>query len=241
MAESFWLSYRSKLVWLLLFSELIVPSLKWHAGRKACAVRTAATSCLWSFFENEQSGEVPFLDLDILVNSHTYPSLLTSMNGLVEDESEQTRLFICKTYRRLFNMLGPKIGPQILLKIASGKTSIWTQHSWFSQKLCWLWFSSTCYFSVLIKRLDDNSDEVRIACLDAMAESSNCLKGNFCSKDLELELGKIFSLLLIHIDDPHIEVRKKVRGEDLSKADNVSFYNRTGPSFTINHSSFHFS
>ena len=123
MGESFWLSYHSKLVWLLLFSELIVPSLKWHAGRKACAVRTAATSCLWSFFENEQSGEVPFLDLDILVNSHTYPSLLTSMNGLVEDESEQTRLFICKTYRRLFNMLGPKIGPQILLKIASGKTS----------------------------------------------------------------------------------------------------------------------
>ena len=85
-------------------------------------------------------------------------------------------------------------------------------------------FSST-FFSVLIKRLDDNSDEVRIACLDAMAESSNCLKGNFCSKDLELELGKIFSLLLVHIDDPHIEVRKKVRGKDLSKADDVSFYN----------------
>ena len=97
---------------------LILPSLRWHAGRKASAVRTAAASCLWSFFENKSTDS---LDYEALLNSDTYPQLLTSMNGLVEDEAVQTRIFVCKTYTRLFKVLGPKIGPQILLKIASGK------------------------------------------------------------------------------------------------------------------------
>ena len=96
---------------------MILPSLRWHAGRKASAVRTAAASCLRSFFENKSTDS---LDYEALLNSDTYPQLLTSMNGLVEEEAVQTRIFVCKTYTRLFKVLGPKIGPQILLKIASG-------------------------------------------------------------------------------------------------------------------------
>jgi len=36
----------------ILFLALILPALSWHAGKKASAVRTAATSSLWSLSES---------------------------------------------------------------------------------------------------------------------------------------------------------------------------------------------
>ena len=35
------------------FSDIILPALTWHAGKKAAAVRTAASSSLWSLAESE--------------------------------------------------------------------------------------------------------------------------------------------------------------------------------------------
>ena len=94
-----------------------MPSLTWHAGRKASAVRTAAASCLWSFFESYDCSTA-------LESTNTLSRLLTLMNGLLEDDAEQTRLFICKTYVKIFQRFQNKIPPQSLLKISSSKDGL---------------------------------------------------------------------------------------------------------------------
>ena len=87
-----------------LYADLLLPHLKWHPGKKAQAVRTAAASCLWSLLSSstggakgqEGAGSAAITAEQLL---QVTQALLPSMNGLVEDGAEQVRIFICRSIR----------------------------------------------------------------------------------------------------------------------------------------------
>lgn len=37
----------------MVISDILAPSLQWHAGRTAAAIRTAAISCLWALISSD--------------------------------------------------------------------------------------------------------------------------------------------------------------------------------------------
>ena len=85
-------------------ADLLLPHLKWHPGKKAQAVRTAAVSCLWSLLsssrsgsQEEEEGAASAISAEQLLE--VTQALLPSMNGLVEDGAEQVRILICRSIR----------------------------------------------------------------------------------------------------------------------------------------------
>ena len=162
---------------LKVVTDLILPALVWHSGRKASAVRTAAASSLWSIFESKCLPLQPLIE----ANSNVYSKLLSTMNGLLDDDSEKTRIITCQIYEKLFAQIGTVMLPQILTKI----------------------------WSILIKRLDDKSNDVRIACLNAFKSSFSCIIGKDGCPIIGVEgLEDIYSTILIHMDDNNEVIRK---------------------------------
>ena len=83
-------------------ADLLVPHLKWHPGKKAQAVRTATSSCLWSLLasstaEEKKDARSVAITADQLLE--VAQALLPAMNGLVEDGADQVRIFICRSIR----------------------------------------------------------------------------------------------------------------------------------------------
>lgn len=97
---------------LRVVRDLVMPALTWHAGRKAEAVRIAATSSLWSVFESK------CLTTEDIVDKLA-ATLIPSMNRLLEDDSVKIRLFICRAYQRIFEQCGRALPPDYLVKICS--------------------------------------------------------------------------------------------------------------------------
>ena len=81
-----------------LIKELICPSLKWSAGRRAEAVRTAAASSLFSIME---SGNVKGDEIKKFADE---TELFQRMNSLLEDDSGKIRSFIVQTYEQIFKI-----------------------------------------------------------------------------------------------------------------------------------------
>jgi hypothetical protein len=98
---------------LKIVTDLILPAVKWHAGRKAEAVRIAATSSLWSIFN---SACIAPKDIWGPLAS----KLIPAMNRLLEDDAIKTRMFICQAYKNIFEQSGIVVPPDYLVKICSG-------------------------------------------------------------------------------------------------------------------------
>lgn len=159
---------------LKIVSELVLPALKWKAGRKAEAVRIAACSSLWSVFA---SGAIDPKDI---WSSPLSSRLIPAMNRLLEDDAKDARLFVCKTFKYVFDQGGSLIPLDYLVKICTE----------------------------VMKRLDDVNDHVRLACLDALQSVINCLPKE-TSTDLEQHMLKVYALLLLHMDDSNEIIRDK--------------------------------
>ena len=165
---------------LKIITDLIVPAIKWQAGRKAEAVRVAATSSLYSVF---QSGSVNPKDL---WNTPLSSKLIPSMNRLLEDDSMKVRLFTVQTYQFVLEQSKVLIPMDDLIKICEA----------------------------LMKRLDDISDEVRIACLKTLQSVLHCLPP-ITNSQLEHYMHNVYSKLLLHMDDSNEQIRNSALGEIL--------------------------
>jgi len=126
---------------LNIVTDLILPAVKWQAGRKNEAVRIAAVSSLWSVFSSESLGPKNIWQTSLA------SKLIPAMNRLLEDDSVKVRLFVCQSFKFLFEQSGPIVPLEYLVKICSH----------------------------LMKRLDDVNDEVRLSCLQALATVTKCL------------------------------------------------------------------
>lgn len=66
-------------------------------------------------------------------------------------------------------------------------------------------------FTVVLKRLDDVSDEVRLLALDVVSVFPAVL-GSETKEEEERFLEQVYKVLLVHVDDKNGEVRRKVAG-----------------------------
>ena len=160
---------------IAVVTDVIMPALIWRSGRKASAIRTAATTSLWSIFESGCLHPQTFIETNGL-----YSKLYPTINGLLEDDAEKTRLLACQIYGKLFHQFRLLVSPQILTKI----------------------------WAIITKRLEDKSYEVRLACLHAIKESSLCLMSNGTSVIDAEEVENLYTTILVHMDDDTETIRK---------------------------------
>ena len=157
---------------LKLVLELISPALKWKAGRKSEAVRIAATTSLWSVFSSKT------LDPKDLWSTDLASKLIPSMNRLLQDEAIRIRIFICQSFKHMFDQSKTLIPMEYLVKISKE----------------------------LMNRLDDVNDEVRLACLDALSSVVQCLPSVGVDQ-LEQHMKEVYEKLLLHMDDANENIR----------------------------------
>ncbi|CAI9611928.1 unnamed protein product [Staurois parvus] len=92
-----------------LIKDVLVPNLKWQAGRTAAAIRTIAVSCLWVLFQSEVLSPQEILQIqDILM-----PTVLTTL----EEDSKMSRLMSCRIIRALLEACEHHLNPDQLNKI----------------------------------------------------------------------------------------------------------------------------
>eukprot|EP00055_Hartaetosiga_balthica_P012329 m.59518 g.59518 ORF g.59518 m.59518 type:complete len:861 (+) comp7911_c0_seq5:179-2761(+) len=83
----------------IVINEVIAPSLVWIAGEKASALRTAASSCLWTMFSS-----------NLVAMEHLEQSmdkLLPLLVSLADDDVMQTRFLVMKTLQLLVPIYKP--------------------------------------------------------------------------------------------------------------------------------------
>ncbi|GFG28909.1 hypothetical protein Cfor_12253 [Coptotermes formosanus] len=172
-----------------LVEDVIIPNLVWRAGRTAEAIRTAAISCLYATFQHSADSTSPFTVSDTLatVMEPLTPLLLT----LVEDSSKKTRLITCRTLCRLMKLLR-----MIGLHTADLVHQI---------------------YPVVLKRLDDVSDDVRQAAVMTLVKTFKPLPPDYCTEVSFGHLEVLFGTMLIHLDDPDPGFQHIVLGMKLTR------------------------
>jgi len=75
----------------------------------------------------------------------------------------------------------------------------------------------------LLKRLDDSSDEVRIAAIETFSAYFGCLCKEYEVALYRAHLEQIFKGLLLHMDDPQEEVQRAVLGITIVMQINACF------------------
>ncbi|KAG8433049.1 hypothetical protein GDO86_017357 [Hymenochirus boettgeri] len=114
--------------------DVLVPNLKWQAGRTAGAIRTVTVSCLWVLLQSEILSHEEVLRVEEVL----IPTIIMTL----EEDSKMCRLMSCRIIRALLNACERQMNPDKLNKI----------------------------YPELLKRLDDASDEIRVAA----AKTLNC-------------------------------------------------------------------
>ncbi|KAM5152154.1 dynein axonemal assembly factor 5 isoform 2-T2 [Mantella aurantiaca] len=165
-----------------LIKDILVPNLKWQAGRTAAAIRTIAVSCLWVLFQSEVLSKEEIVKVqDILM-----PTVLTTL----EEDSKMSRLMSCRIVRVLVGACEHHLDPDGLNKIylavlkrlddASDEVRI------TAAKTLSLWFKCiddryerTTYkahleflYRGLLVHLDDTDTNLQTILLDVLKEAS---------------------------------------------------------------------
>ncbi|XP_063284965.1 dynein axonemal assembly factor 5 [Pelobates fuscus] len=92
-----------------IIKEILIPNLKWHAGRTAGAIRTIVVSCLWVLLQSEVLSEQEIFQVeDVLV-----PQVVTTL----EEDSKTSRLMSCRIIQTLLKVCVQRLDPDRLNKI----------------------------------------------------------------------------------------------------------------------------
>ncbi|XP_032183582.1 dynein assembly factor 5, axonemal isoform X2 [Mustela erminea] len=89
--------------------DILVPSLQWHAGKTAAAIRTAAVSCLWALISSDILSEKQMRE----VQETLMPDVLTTL----EEDSQRTRLISCQIINRFLKTSGGVTDSEKFIKI----------------------------------------------------------------------------------------------------------------------------
>ncbi|XP_056263167.1 dynein axonemal assembly factor 5 [Pseudoliparis swirei] len=110
----------------------------------------------------------------------------------LEEDSQMGRLLACRSLTVILRLIGTSLHPEALNKI----------------------------YPVLLKRLDDSSEEVRGVALQALGLWLSSLTGDYNPELCAAHLQLLFQQLLLHLDDPDVSVQDDVL-EVLKKGSSV--------------------
>lgn len=124
------------------------------------------------------------LSTKIEIKQMTLEKLLSMMSSNLDDDNKQTRLYVCKTLLVLLCLHGRKFSKDQLHKL----------------------------YPELIKRLDDQNDEIRFEILKIFTVYFDALSfgEKYDSQLYQAHLQMIYENLLLYLDDSNIEFQNKI-------------------------------
>lgn len=166
----------------------ILPGLIWTAGRAAEAIRTAAISCLCAFLESYGNdplleGAENFTEENM---SLIFDKIIPILISLADDNSKKSRLY---SLRAMYLIMGIRKRFHHLTEE-------------YVHKL----------YPVLLKRLDDGCDDIRLASLEVLVKVWDAVPENY---DLQFNKGHVdmlYTTAIIYLDDPDSQFQKFVLG-----------------------------
>lgn len=111
--------------------------------------------------------------------------LITQLRSTLDDDNRETRLLTCQVLSKIFFLVGDRLH---------------RDHRLYNM------------YPEILKRLDDSSDDVRIAATDTFSAYFGCLCKEYEVALYRAHLEEIFKGLLLHMDDPQEEVQMAVLG-----------------------------
>ncbi|KAI8494919.1 HEAT repeat-containing protein 2 [Branchiostoma belcheri] len=110
--------------------------------------------------------------------------MLTQLVTLLDDDVQSTRLITCRVLNHLLNLCGATFHPDRLNKV----------------------------YPELLKRLDDNSDEIRVAVAKTFSTFFPCIGDDYDRTLYKAHLEFMFKGLLVHLDDTDERIQENMLG-----------------------------
>ncbi|XP_012143264.2 dynein axonemal assembly factor 5 [Megachile rotundata] len=184
--------------------DCVFPGLIWSAGRAAEAIRTAALSCLCTILDKYEKD----LIMDKIKHmkeqniSLTLDKIIPALISLADDNSKKSRLYSLQTmyFIMCIRKRFDHLTEEYIHKI----------------------------YPVLLKRLDDGSDDIRIASLEALTKLWSTIPEDY---DLNFNKGHIdtlYTTVIIYLDDPEKEFQNLTLGslKELAKVHPELLYHK---------------
>lgn len=113
--------------------------------------------------------------------------LLTQLQSTLDDDLRDTRLLSCRLLRQLLTQIGRSVDRDYLHQ----------------------------FYPCLLKRLDDSSDDVRLAASQAFSVYMQCFSADYDVAMYRAHLEAIYQGLLVHLDDQNPAIQLSVLGKPL--------------------------
>lgn len=170
--------------------DCIFPQLIWSAGRTAEAIRTAAVSCLCSFLNKYEKDSImkKITNYDEENICPTLDKIIPVLISLADDNSRKNRFY---SLQAIYLIMCIRKKFDYLREVCIHKI-----------------------YPVLLKRLDDGCDDVRLIALEALTEVWSAIP-----KDYDLQFNKghvdvLYTTIIIYLDDPEEEFKNIVLGNN---------------------------
>ncbi|KAF5289722.1 hypothetical protein FQA39_LY03639 [Lamprigera yunnana] len=164
-----------------LLTNVLVPSLVWHAGLTAEAMRTAAVSCLCSALS---PGQKVNLFPDSVAFRPFLEDLTPLLLSLIEDASARSRLLALEALS--------------LLKAIAVKRN------------CWSVDDLVKIYTEIVKRLDDPTDAIRISAITVLPIIFDKAPEEFTKESYKGHHELLLDTFLTHFDDDDNELQKLI-------------------------------
>ena len=109
---------------------------------------------------------------------------MTQLQTSLDDDLSDTRLLSCRVLGQLFTHAGRDVDQHRLHAV----------------------------YPHLLKRLDDSSDDVRLAAADTFSAYLHCFHDNYDATLYRAHLDAIYHGLLVHLDDQHSNIQRSILG-----------------------------
>ncbi|XP_076750342.1 dynein axonemal assembly factor 5-like [Xylocopa sonorina] len=161
--------------------DCILPALIWNAGRTAQAIRTSAICCLCTFLDKYEKDSVvkETINCDEKNISFVLDKIIPVLISLTDDNSMKSRFY---SVRAMYLIMCIRKRFDCLAEEDIHKI-----------------------YPILLKKLDDGCDDVRIISLEALTEVWNAIPKNY---DLCFNRGHVdtlYTTTIIYLDDPESE------------------------------------
>ncbi|XP_008215817.1 dynein assembly factor 5, axonemal isoform X1 [Nasonia vitripennis] len=174
----------------IVLEKMIIPGLKWAAGRTAEAIRTASVCCLCALLskivdnceESDKEKEVKTFSISVEHFGWLFETVRPILVTLLEDDANKTRLYSLQAICLVIN-----IGQEL--------SYITEEHI---HKIS----------PEIVSRLEDQHDEVRLAAVEALKEIWKVLPKDYDLAFYYVHIEYVYSKTLIHLDDPGEQFQK---------------------------------
>eukprot|EP01135_Chromosphaera_perkinsii_P010340 Nk52_evm12s2118 gene=Nk52_evmTU12s2118 len=122
------------------------------------------------------------LDIRQINNGRLVIDIFPQLKSALDDDNASTRLVVCSVFQEIFRVFGRSIDPDLL-------------HAFYDD---------------LLKRMDDNRDEIRVAITKTFYAYLDCLPTPYDKVLYSAHLTAMSRGLLVHLDDPESHIQEAV-------------------------------